>query len=76
MWDIDMEVICGRVVSYCSLSLTIWMDGCTGTEVKRALTSYEVMICPVSNLLPCSCCMKCWVFLRWWGDWPTRGLMM
>ena len=20
--------------------------------------------------------MKCWVFLRWCGDWPTRGLMM
>ena len=31
-------------VSCCSLCLTIWMDGCTGTEVKRALTSFEVMI--------------------------------
>ena len=20
--------------------------------------------------------MKCWVFLRWCGDWLTRGLMM
>ena len=39
--------------------LTIWIDGCTGTDVKRALTSYEVMISPVSNLLPWSCCMKC-----------------
>ena len=36
----DMEVLCGRV-SCCNLCLTIWMDGCTGTEVKRALTSYE-----------------------------------
>ena len=22
--------------------MTIWIDGCTGTEVKRALTSYKV----------------------------------
>ena len=76
IWAMDMEVLCVSVVSCCSLCLTIWIAGCTGTDVKRALTSYEVMIFPASNFLPWSCCMKCWVFLRWCGDWPTRGLMM
>ena len=55
IWAMDMEVLCGSVVSCCSLCLTIWMDGCTGTDVKRALTSYEVMISPASNFLPWSC---------------------
>ena len=51
IWAMDMEVLCGSVVSCCSLCLTIWMAGCTGTEVKRALTSYEVMV----PLLPAFC---------------------
>ena len=72
----DMLVICGSVGSCCSLCLTIWMDGATGTDVKRALTSKEVMTFPGSSLFPCNCWIKCWVFLRWCGDWPTRGLMM
>ena len=52
------------------------MEGWTGTEVNKALTSMEVMISPGCSFLSCSCWMKCWVFLRWCGDWPTRGLMM
>ena len=51
IWDMDIEVLCGRVVSCCSLCLTIWMEGCTGTEVKSALTAYEVMI----SLFAASC---------------------
>ena len=74
--DMDMLVLCGRVLSCCSLCFTICMDGCTGTDVNRAYTSKEVMTSPGSNLLPWSCWIKCWVFLRWCGDWPTRGLMM
>ena len=46
------------------------------TEVKRTFTSKEVMTSPGSSLLPCNYWMKCWVFLRWCGDWPTSGLMM
>ena len=72
----DMLVLCQRVLSCCSLCFTIYMDGCTGTDVKMAFTSKEVMTSPGSNLLPWSCCIKYWVFLRWCGDWPTRGLMM
>ena len=30
----DMLVLCGNVGSCCSLCLTIWMDGATGTDVK------------------------------------------
>ena len=71
-----MLVLCVKVGSCCKFCLTIWIDGATGTDVKRALTSKEVMISPVSMLLPCICWIKCCVLLRWWGDWPTRGLMM
>ena len=31
------------------------MEGWTGTEVKRALTSNDVMLSPACSLLPCSC---------------------
>ena len=72
----DMLVLCGRVLSCCNLCLTICMAGWTGTEVNKAFTSKEVMTSPDSNFLPWSCWMKCCVFLRWCGDWPTRGLMM
>ena len=40
------------------------MDGAVGTEVKRALTSKEVITSPGSSLLPCSCWMKCCVFYK------------
>ena len=40
--SMDMLVLCGRVVSSCSLCLTICMAGCTGTDVNRAFTSKEV----------------------------------
>ena len=39
IWGIDMDVLCGSVVSCWSLCLTIWMAGWTGTDVNRALTS-------------------------------------
>ena len=50
-----MAVLCGSVLSCCNLLLTIWMAGWTGTEVKRALTSKEVMLSPGCRLLPCIC---------------------
>ena len=55
IWGMDMAVLCGRVLSCCSLFLTICMAGWTGTEVKRALTSSEVMLSPVCSFLPCIC---------------------
>ena len=76
IWVMDMEVLCGSVLSCCNLCLTICMAGWTGTEVNRALTSNEVMLSPVSNFLSCICWMKCWVFFRWCGDWSTKGLIM
>ena len=47
----DMLVLCGNVGSCCSLCLTIWMYGETGTDVKEALTSKEVMTSHGSSLL-------------------------
>ena len=29
-----------------------------------------------SSLTSLIWCTKCWVFLRWCGDWPTKGCMM
>ena len=52
------------------------MEGSTGIEVKRALTSKDVITSPGSELLEWICWTKCCVFLRWWGDWTTRNLMM
>ena len=55
IWGMDMDVLCGRVVSCCSLFWTMWMEGWTGTDVKRTLTSNAVMLSPACSLLPCSC---------------------
>ena len=52
---IDMLVLCGRVLSCCSLCLTNCMAGWTGTEVNKAFTLKEVMTSPGSNFLPWSC---------------------
>ena len=62
--SMDMLVLCGSVMSCCNLCLTIWIAGRTGTDVNKAFTSKEVMTSPGSNFLPCSFCIKCWVFLR------------
>ena len=46
----------GPVVFFC---LTICIEGSTGTEVKRALKSYDAMTSPGSSLAFCMCCTKC-----------------
>ena len=48
---IDMLVLCGSVGACCNFCLTICMDGATGADVKRTLTSKEVMTSPGSSLL-------------------------
>ena len=72
----DMLDIWGKVESCANFCWTIWRGGSTGTERNRALTSKDVITSPGSNLLECISWTKCWVFLKWWGDWPTSGLMM
>ena len=52
---IDMLVLCGSVGFCCNFCLTTCMDGATGTDVKKAITSKEVMTFPGSSLLPCNC---------------------
>ena len=52
------------------------IEGSMGIEVKRALPSYDAMTSPDSSLAFCMCCTKCCVFLRWCGDWPTKGWMI
>ena len=65
---IDMLVLWGNIGSWSNLCLTIVMKGSTGTEVNRALTSYNVITSPGSSFTFCMYCTKCWVFLRWCRD--------
>ena len=60
----DMLDLCGKVESCANFCWTIWMDGSTGTEVKRVLTWNDVITSPDSNLLEWICWTKCCVFLR------------
>ena len=55
----DMLVLKGSVGSLSNFCFTIWMEGSTGTEVKRALTSYDVIISPGSSFTFCMCLTKC-----------------
>ena len=38
--------------------LTVLIEGFIGTEVKRALTSYDVITSPGSSITSIMCCMK------------------
>ena len=60
----DMLDLWGKVESCANFCWTMWMEGSTGTEVNRALTSKDVITSPGSNLLEWICWTKCWVFLR------------
>ena len=50
IWGVDIWVLCCSVGSCVSLCLTMFIGGSTGTEVNKALTSYEEMTSPCSNL--------------------------
>ena len=67
---IDMLDLWGKMESCANFCWSVWMEGSAGTEVKRALTSNDVITSPGYNLLEWICWTKCCVFFRWWGDWP------
>ena len=50
IWGIDIWAFCGSVGSCVGLCLTMLIEGSTGTDVKRAFTSYDVMTSTCSNL--------------------------
>ena len=74
--DMDMLVLWESSGSSWSLHFTMLIKGSMGTEVKSSLTSYNAMTSPGSSLTFFMCSTKCWVFLRWCEDWPTKGQMM
>ena len=43
--------LCGKVGSCAKFCWNMWIEGSTGTEVKRALTSKDIITSPGSNLL-------------------------
>ena len=43
MWLTANDVLCWRSLSFVSLSLVVLMAGTIGTDVKSALTSYDMM---------------------------------
>ena len=55
---IDMLVLWESVRSWCNFCLTKLIEGSTGIEVKRALTSYNVITSPGSSFTSWMCCMK------------------
>ena len=55
----DMLVFWGNVGSQSTFCFTICMEKSSGTDVKKALTSYEPMTSPGSTLAFCMCCTKC-----------------
>ena len=74
----DMLVGCvcyvGEVCIFSSMFLMLLIVGSTGTEVKAALISYEVMHAPSSHLMFLTCHTKSLVFLMWGREWSTGGL--
>ena len=56
--------------------LTVVIEGSMGIGVKKALVSNNVIMSPSSSFTFWMCSTKCWMFLRWCGDWPTKGRMM
>ena len=66
------------VVEWCPVVAFVWQfDGWLYWNwMWRGLWHHMKWWFPLlPTFLPWSCCMKCWVFLRWCGHWPTRGLM-
>ena len=47
MLQMESGVLFGSVVSCCSLLCMMCRAGSTGTDVKRAFTSYDDMVSPV-----------------------------
>ena len=61
---VEMLVLCGSVVSCDNLCCAIWIEGSTGTDVKRAFTSSDVMVSPGSSLTCLMCSTNCCVLLN------------
>ena len=48
-------------------------EGWIGTDVKSALTSYDMMISSDLSWMPSRCYKNSLLFCTWYGDFPTRG---
>ena len=55
MFWMDMFVLWHSVGSCSNICCTMCMEGSTGMEVKKALTSYDVITSPGSSLAFCMC---------------------
>ena len=60
----DIDDLTGKRRSCCSLDCTMLMEGSTGIEVSRALTSYETMNFPGCSWTDLMCLTNCWVVRR------------
>ena len=72
MWLTVIDILCWRSLSFVNLSLMVLMAGTFGTNVKSALTSYDMMYSSCQSLVPVMCCLKSPVLRTWCGDFPTR----
>ena len=62
-------VLSFRVLSFSSRSLIMSSAGSTGTQVNRAVTSYELRHSPGISVTLLACATKSWVLWMWWGTY-------
>ena len=55
------------VLSFSSRSLIVPSTGSIGTEVNRAVTSYELRHSPGISVTLLACSAKSWLLWMWWG---------
>ena len=67
-------VLSFRVLSFPSRSLIMSSAGSTGTEVNKAVTSYDLRHSPGINITLLTCSTKSWVLWMWWRDLSTSDL--
>ena len=62
----DMDVLCCNSLSFSRCCLIVFMAGSMGTDVNRALTSYEMMHSSGSSFMVFICSANSWVLWTLW----------
>ena len=74
MFCTDNTVLSCNLSSFSNRSLIIIRAGSIGTEVKSAVTSYDVRHSPGQRVIFLTLFTKSLVLCTCWGDLPTSGL--
>ena len=74
MFCTDNTVLSCKFSSFSNRSLIILRAGSIGTDVKSAVTSYDVRHSPSWRVIFLALFTKSLILCTWWGDLPTSGL--